>query len=77
MSSQRGKRSKNALVKIDSLQTKDGKKLLKSMKIEFPVNSVTAIMGPSGSGKTTLLNYISGNMSSGIKVKGKGEILID
>ena len=75
MSSQRGKRSKNALVKIDSLQTKDGKKLLKSMKIEFPVKSVTAIMGPSGSGKTTLLNYISGNMSSGIKVKGKGEML--
>jgi len=62
-----------ASVKIESLKTKDGKKLLKALKVQFPSNSVTAIMGPSGSGKSTFLNYVSGNMPSGLSVKGKGK----
>jgi len=66
---------RNASVKIESLVTNDGKKILRNMKLDFPSNSVTAIMGPSGSGKSTLLNYVSGNMTSGITVTGKGEIM--
>jgi len=66
---------RNDSVKIESLVTNDGKKILRNMKLDFPSNSVTAIMGPSGSGKSTLLNYVSGNMTSGITVTGKGEIM--
>ena len=36
---------------LESVQTKGGDKtILENMILEFPSNSVTAIMGPSGSG---------------------------
>ena len=38
---------------VQSVATKGGKKtILRPMKLDFPVNSVTAILGPSGSGAT-------------------------
>jgi ABC-type multidrug transport system ATPase subunit len=41
------------------------------MRVEFPAGSLTAILGPSGSGKTTLLDFVTGNMSGGVKAKGE------
>lgn len=35
---------------VSSVTTKAGKKILKSMKADFPVSCVTGILGPSGSG---------------------------
>ena len=37
--------------RVSSVQTKDGKKILQSMALHFPVSAVTAILGPSGSGE--------------------------
>jgi ABC-type phosphate transport system ATPase subunit len=37
--------------KLQSVEAKNGKRILESMALDFPVNCVTAIMGPSGSGK--------------------------
>ena len=61
-------------VEIRNIQTKTGKYIIHDMKVEFPQNSITAILGPSGSGKSTFLNFVSGNLS-GVKASGKGEVI--
>jgi branched-chain amino acid transport system ATP-binding protein len=41
-----------------------GVKVARSVSIDFPSGSLTAIIGPNGAGKTTLFNLISGHIRS-------------
>lgn len=42
------------------------KQILRTMELNFPDNSITAILGPSGSGKTTLLNLLTNSMPTNV-----------
>jgi len=48
------------------------KRVLNSISLDVPVNSITALVGPSGSGKTTLVDLVVG-----LQLASDGEILID
>jgi len=49
--------------------------LLHPMKLDFPKNSVTALLGPSGAGKSTVLSVITDSISS--NVSAQAEIMLD
>lgn len=55
---------------IENVSAKD-KIILKTMKLDFPANALTAIMGPSGSGKTTLLSVITDSIQVNISARGE------
>lgn len=56
---------------VTTTNRKNPKTILHPMKLDFPSNSVTAILGPSGSGKTTLLSVITDNIQSNVVAKGQ------
>jgi len=51
--------------------TKNKKKILSSMNINFPEGKVTAILGPSGCGKSTLLDLLTRSISGGLIAVGE------
>lgn len=69
--------SQQAYARVDLVSVpKKDKTLLNPFKIVLPQGQVTAIMGPSGSGKTTLLNFLTGNVSGGVRADGEGKIFM-
>ena len=52
--------------KIQSVDTKAGKRLLQEMELLFPEGQVTAILGPSGAGKSTLLNILTNSLPANV-----------
>ncbi|MBT0653633.1 phosphate ABC transporter ATP-binding protein PstB [Geomobilimonas luticola] len=68
----------NSKVKLDDLNVHfGGTHAVKGVTIDFPANSVTAIIGPSGCGKSTVLRAINRmhDMTPGARVSGR--ILLD
>jgi ABC-type multidrug transport system ATPase subunit len=53
---------------------KNPRQLLTPMALDFPANSVTAILGPSGSGKTTLLSVITDNIQSNVTCRAQAHL---
>mmetsp|Transcript_24824 Transcript_24824/g.37099 ORF Transcript_24824/g.37099 Transcript_24824/m.37099 type:complete len:556 (-) Transcript_24824:651-2318(-) len=63
-----------AIVKVVQTKNKkleERKIILQPMTVDFPAGCITAILGPSGCGKTTMLDFITGNISSSVKVQGE------
>ena len=50
----------------------DGTSILNDISLDFPANTITAIVGPSGAGKTTLVDVILG-----LHAPTSGDILVD
>jgi len=65
----------NGCAFVEAVVTKDKKKpktILKPMTLDFPSNSVTAILGPSGSGKSTLLSLLTDSLESNVQAVADG-----
>jgi phosphate transport system ATP-binding protein len=60
------------------LKAKFGKvQVLNGINLEFPENSITAIMGPSGCGKTTLIRCLNRIHELTPNAKVEGEVILD
>jgi phosphate transport system ATP-binding protein len=60
------------------LKAKFGKvQVLKGINVNFPENSITAIMGPSGCGKTTLIRCLNRIHELTPNAKVEGEVILD
>lgn len=53
---------------IESVSVR-GNTILDKFHLDFPANSVCAILGPSGSGKTTLMNLLTNAIPAGVAAK--------
>ncbi len=75
--------NENRIVSVSKLETKDLKakygkvQALKGITLNFPENSITAIMGPSGCGKSTLIRCLNRIHELTPNTKVEGQVILD
>ena len=68
----------NSKLKLDKLNVHFGaSQAVKDVSLDFPANTVTAIIGPSGCGKSTVLRSINRMHDLTPSAKVTGRILLD